>query len=175
MTSDAAGAIGYGAIFRSASFYDAWPPAFQLDSITFKELFPIVVAAHLWGNQWSRLRVEFICDNASIVAVLNSGISRDSRVMHLIRCLTRLAGKYHFSFRASHIPGSRNVNADALSRFQLQTFHQLAPHADRLPTIIPPQVSSAWQSNADIALPNFSLRSTGSIYTSHIRRRSTQI
>ena len=88
VSSDTAGALGYGAIFRSAWFYGAWPPEFQLDSIAFKELFPIVVAAHLWGNQWSRLRVEFICDNASIVAVLNSGTSRDSRVMHLVRCLT---------------------------------------------------------------------------------------
>ena len=47
VTSAAAGALGYGAMFRSTWFYGAWPAAFQLDSIAFKELFPIVVAAHL--------------------------------------------------------------------------------------------------------------------------------
>lgn len=73
VTSDAAGAIGFGAIFRSAWFDGGWPLALQQDSIAFTELFPIAVAAHLWGNQWS-------CDNSSVVAVLNSGTSRDTRV-----------------------------------------------------------------------------------------------
>ena len=35
--------------------------------------------------------------------------------------------------------------------------------------------SSTWLFNADIALLNFSLRGTGSVNTSHIRCRSTQI
>ena len=116
------------------------PPGHLHESIVFKELFPIVVAAHLWGAQCSRLHVEFLCDNASTLAVLNSGTSRDPRVMDLMRRLTRLACKFNFSFRASHIPGSRNSCADALSRFHLQSFRQLVPYADQLPTIIPPHV-----------------------------------
>ena len=35
------------------------------------ELVPIVVAAQLWGNLWCCLNVQFACDNAAVVAVLN--------------------------------------------------------------------------------------------------------
>ena len=56
--------------------------------MAYKELFPIVVAAHLWGSQWSTWRVEFLCDNESVVAVLSSGTSRDADLMVLLRYYT---------------------------------------------------------------------------------------
>ena len=77
VSSDAAGALGYGAIFNNQWFYGPWSAAQQTLSIAYKELFPIVVAAYLWGSQWSSRRVEFFCDNESVVAVLSSGTSRD--------------------------------------------------------------------------------------------------
>ena len=65
VSSDAAGSLGYGAIFKSQRFYGAWPTAQSSLSIVYKELFPIVVAAYLWGPQWVSWRVEFLCDNES--------------------------------------------------------------------------------------------------------------
>jgi hypothetical protein len=47
VTSDAAGAIGYGAL---------WMPSQMPMSIAYKEFFPVVIAAHLWGDQWANSR-----------------------------------------------------------------------------------------------------------------------
>ena len=40
-------------------------------------------------------------------------------------------------FRAVHVCGASNKIADALSRFQFQKFHQLAPEADLDSTPVP--------------------------------------
>ena len=57
VSSDAAGTLGYGAIFQHQWFCGPWSACQQPLSIAYKELFPIVVAAHLWGPQWSSRRV----------------------------------------------------------------------------------------------------------------------
>ena len=51
-----------------------------LRSVAYKELFPIVVAAYLWGPQWSSWQIEYLCDNESVVAVLSSGAFFDAFV-----------------------------------------------------------------------------------------------
>ena len=58
--TDAAGTIGFGGYFRKQWFYGAWPVGLidSLDSsisICFQELYPIVVAAIVWGKAWKRL------------------------------------------------------------------------------------------------------------------------
>ena len=96
-------------------------------SMAYKKLFPIVVAAHLWDSQWSTLRVEFLCDNESVVAVLSSGTSRDADLMGFLCYLALLAVRHSFSFKASSVRGKANLVADSLFRFQLQRFWHLAP------------------------------------------------
>jgi hypothetical protein len=90
--------------------------------IAFLELVPVVVAAHLWGASWSRLRVQFFCDNMAVVCVLNSGTSGSPDVIHLLRLLTLAACRHNFVFSAAHPPGRDNAAADALSRLRLQEF-----------------------------------------------------
>ena len=58
--------------------------------ISIKELVPITVAAAIWGPEWSTRITEVKCDNAAVVAVLNSGSSRNPEVMHLLRWLSFL-------------------------------------------------------------------------------------
>lgn len=145
VSSDAAGSLGYGAIFKSHWFSGAWSVAQSSLSIAYKELFPIVVAAYLWGPQWVSRRVEFLCDNESVVAVLKSGTSRDKSLMVLLRYLTMLAIRHSFSFTASSVQGKANPVADALSRFQFQRFRRLEPHADPTPSQIPASLLAALQ------------------------------
>ena len=57
-------------------------------SIAYKELFPVVLAAALWGPRWSSRRVEFCSDNMAVVEVLRSGTSRDPTLMALLRRLS---------------------------------------------------------------------------------------
>ena len=135
ISSDAAGSIGYGAILGLEWFVGVWSAAQMPLSIAYKELFPVVLAASLWGHQWSAKRVEFCSDNTAVVAVLRSGTSRDSNMMVLLRHLSMLAARHSFAFTACHVAGSSNVVADALSRFDFQRFRQLVPHAS--PTAIP--------------------------------------
>ena len=76
VSSDASGALGYGAVFQGHWFSGAWLPSQVSQSIEYKELFPIVVAAYLWGPQWASKRVNFLSDNRSVVDILRSGTSR---------------------------------------------------------------------------------------------------
>ena len=103
-----------------------------------------VVGAHVWVHRWHRLKVQFLCDNAAVVAIINSVSSRDQRIMHLVRRMTLVACRQHFSFSARHIPGHRNAAPDAVSylhfhfHFHFQEFHWILPSAGPLPSVLPP-------------------------------------
>ena len=60
--------------------------------------------------------VRFQSDNAAVVAVLNSGTSRDDSPMHLIHCLAFITARFNFIVSASHINDVDNLLADDLSR-----------------------------------------------------------
>ena len=140
VTSDPAGAIGYGALYRQQWFNQQWTPAQRPLSIAYKELFPVLIAAHLWGNQWANLRVCFRLDNFSVVHILNARTSRDHHIMVLLRSLLGVAARFNFTFEALHIPGVANPVADALSRFNWQVFRLLAPDSSPVPTPIPEEI-----------------------------------
>ena len=65
----------------------------SLQTITVKELLPIVIAAAIWGSRWVGKTIRAQCDNAAIVAVLSSRTSKEVEVMHLLRCLAFLQWK----------------------------------------------------------------------------------
>lgn len=144
--TDAAGSTGYGGIFCSQWFANSWTSEFlplihKAQGSTLLELVPIVSAAVLWGPQWSRQRIIFCCDNEALVFILNKRRSSDSTIMLLIRRLTLLSLQHHVHIMATHIPGSVNNIADALSRHQWSRFRSLAPKADLHPCI-PPSVNA---------------------------------
>ena len=140
VSSDAAGSVGYRAILGKDGFAGRWSPLQIPLSITYKELFPIVLAASRWGHQWSTKRVEFCSDNTAVVEVLRSGTSRDSNLMVLLRHLSLLAARHSFLFSARHVSGKSHAIADAISLFELQRFHQLAPYESPTATPVPPLV-----------------------------------
>ena len=145
VSSYAAGSPGYGAILNTKWFCGAWSMEQRSLSIAYKELFSIVVAAALWGSQWVSWRVEFLCDNESVVAVLKSGSSRDQHLMGLLCHLSLLTIHQAFMFTASSVRGLANPVADSLSRFQFQRFRRLAPQADLTPCVIPESLLAALQ------------------------------
>lgn len=138
VATDASGSIGYGAIYKQQWFNGWWVPAHISQSIAFKELFPIVLAAHVWGHQWRRKHVMFKCDNEAVVFTLNKRTSKTPPIMQLVRHLLFEAARHNFSFSSEHLPGKTNHIADALSRFHWQAFRHLAPTAHSQPTPIPP-------------------------------------
>ena len=111
-----------------------WVPSQQLQSIAYKELFPIVL---VWGHLWVKKHILFCSDNEAVVHILNT---RTSRVAWLMRSLLFSAAHHSFSFSSQHIPGVNNQLADALSRFNWQEFWNLALDAQPHPTVVPPDL-----------------------------------
>ena len=103
LTSDASGNWGCGAYVGSHWFMLPWMGRVQGAHITVKELVPIVIAAVMWGKEWKGEAVLARCDNAAVVAIVNSGTSRNPQAMHLRRCLAFLAARMDFNIRAAHI------------------------------------------------------------------------
>ena len=104
--------------------------SFRYLSIAVKELIPVVLAAALFGPCWAGKVVQFAVDNKAVVEVINATFCSDSHMMHLIRLLVFFAAKHNFWFTAAHIPGKKNVVADALSRNNMSLFRLQAPQAD---------------------------------------------
>ena len=137
--SDASGTFGCGAFaFSHGWFQLQWPDDWHPIHITAKELVPIVMAAAVWGRQWTRRRICFRSDNMAVVDLLKSGTSQDQLLMHMLRCLAFYSAYYTFQFMAEHIPGTLNTAADALSRNNMSLFHSLVPQSQ--PALLPPEV-----------------------------------
>ena len=136
LQTDASGSIGFGTVYNGKWLHSTWDSAHLPLSITFKELYAIVVACHTWGHEWTRRRIMFQSDNTAVVQCIKTGTCRSKPVMALIRSLYWLCVKYSFLISASHIQGVTNTLADALSRGLLQSFKILAPTAS--PSAMPP-------------------------------------
>ena len=93
VTSDVAGAIGFGAYSRGQWFYDAWSSVQARQSIAYQEHFPVVIAAHLWGSLWATRHVLFRSDNEAVVAILTTRTSKMPALMHLLRDLLLSAAR----------------------------------------------------------------------------------
>ena len=61
--SDASGSWGCGAMVESSWLQHEWLPGASTMSIAHKELISIVMAALVWGHQWSGKVVQFRSDN----------------------------------------------------------------------------------------------------------------
>jgi len=140
VASDAAGSIGYGAYLKGLWFAGSWAPSQQQQSIAYKELYPVVIGAHVWGHMWCKKHILFRSDNNAVVHVLNSRTSKVPCLMRLLRNLLLAAAGHSFSFSAQHVPGVNNQIADNLSRFRWQDFRQLVPDTQPHPTWIPPEL-----------------------------------
>ena len=105
-----------------------------------REMIPVVLAAALWGQYWTGKSVRFWSDSAAVVALINSGSSRENSLMHLMRwrCLTFITAKYNFVVSAAHIKGVHNDLADALSRNNRAYFLSHYPQAQASRTVVPP-------------------------------------
>ena len=154
---DAAGALGYGALFNREWFVGIWSASQQPSYFAYWKIFPVVISAVLWDRQWGTNWLEFCSENMAVGGVLHSGTSKDPNMMVLLCHLSLSAARHSFAFTASHTAGRDNSIADALSAFDFQHFHHPAPHAANVATPIPPsllaQLPVTWQQNASSTYP----------------------
>ncbi len=131
------GTLAFGGYWNGAWFSQPWPPHLAAKPIEWKELYAIVIACEVWGSHWSGKRILFHCDNLAIVRIWESGLSRCSDLMYLVRALFLVAAHNNFNVLIRHVLGTNSCIADALSRLQLPRFCALAPEVSPYPTPIP--------------------------------------
>ncbi|XP_051994017.1 uncharacterized protein LOC127651992 [Xyrauchen texanus] len=144
--TDAAPSTGFRGYYSGHWFASEWPPEFrrfvqQSDvppSSALYEMYPVIIAAILWGHEWSRHSILIHSDNSAVVEIINKGRSRSQAIMPCVRRLTLISAQHQFLIRAAHVPGYHNTIADSLSRFSFQKFRILAPESDIHPTPVPP-------------------------------------
>ena len=134
--TDASGVYGCRALDLASSRWIQleWPIGFsdkllhlRGESITLKELLPIVLACAVWGYKFQNTCVIVHCDNLGTVTLVNSGYSRVSQIMQLLRCLFFIKAYFHIDLVAVHIPGVENSLADAISRNNLSLLYTQVP------------------------------------------------
>ena len=140
VTSDASGTWGCGAYESGRWLQFKWPPNMKASHISVREMIPVVMSAALWGRHWLGKSVCFRSDNSAVVALVNSGCSRDHSLMHLMRCLAFITAKYNFVVSSAHIKGAHNDLADALSRNNKAYFLSCYPQAQASPTTVPQEL-----------------------------------
>ena len=139
--TDAAASQGLGIYLDGQWAQAKWGTHFEKEctanNITFLEYFPILVAIHIFQDNLANKKVIFHCDNEAVVEILNSQTSRCPRVMDLVRPFVLKCLQLNTVIKAQHIKGINNTIADAISRFKMQQFRELAPRAAPYPIPIP--------------------------------------
>ncbi len=124
--TDAATTIGVGGFVNrngGGHFQFLWKEYPEWDrkhhpDITYMELFGVVLAAKLWGKRFHQKAVGFWCDNwASVMMAIRKVACFHRRDLNdLLRqlCESVMDNDHHYWIR--HIPGEKNIIADAISR-----------------------------------------------------------
>ena len=76
---------GFSAIYGKRWLQGRFPSSWASVNIAVKELLPIVLAIRIWGPLLKNSRILFMCDNMSIVNVINVHTSKDVAIMRLLR------------------------------------------------------------------------------------------
>ena len=148
--TDSAGGknMGFGIYFQGKWAQACWPGDWAkngvLSDITFLELFPIVIAVHIWGSYLKNKKIVFNTDNQAVVAIINKKSSKSERVMALVRSLVLTTLTHNIMIKSEYIQGKLNVIADSLSRCDWQRFRRLCPTADQQPADIPDHLWKLW-------------------------------
>ena len=128
--TDASGNKGWGAFWSNKWLQAEWSPEQAMHDIVWKELYAIVCTVNTWGHNWARKKILFHCDNSTVVSIWSKGSTRCGELMTLVRTLYFCAARYNMHIMITHIIGTNNCIADAISRFQMDRFRSLAPHAN---------------------------------------------
>ena len=74
---------------------------------------------------------EFHCDNQSVCDIQQKGSTRQPEIMALVHMLYFCAARFDIHIRVTHIAGTTNIFADALSRSQMSTLPKLVHLPDQ--------------------------------------------
>ena len=101
-------------------------------SMPYLELLALTLAVQTWGHCWNGKRITLRSDCLPVVQAIEKRSSASERMMALIRHLHHIAATHSFDFTCTHIAGILNVDADLLSRGDIQGFIRLHQHLPNL-------------------------------------------
>ena len=136
LQSDAAD-TGFAAILNNEWFMGGFSAEEKSLHITVRELYPIAISLGVWSANFQNKCVLFMCDNEAVVHIINKQTSKDPKVMSVLRFFIIQCMKYNILFRAKHVPGQKNVLADALSRQQVTKAREIRQTLKSEPTSVP--------------------------------------
>ena len=121
---------GWGASWKDHQISGLWSTPDSQHHINWLELEAIGLALLQWGPQWRHQTVRVYCDNITAVAYIRKqGGTRSQPLFYKTLELFELLDQFVITLIPTHLPGARNVTANALSRLS-----QPSPTEWRLPT-----------------------------------------
>ena len=91
LPTDAAPSVDFSGYFSGKWFLAKWPSKFSLlspSSSAIYEMYPVIIAAILWGHKWSKKIITIHSNNSTVVDIINKGHSHCLDIMQFIRKLT---------------------------------------------------------------------------------------
>ena len=107
--TDSARSLGYGAVNGPYWFYGPFPVEWKTFNITYLELYPIVLAVHIWASLWKNHSILFFTDNLALVSVINSQTLKNPHIMKQLRVLILACLQNNILFQVRYIEGCKNV------------------------------------------------------------------
>ena len=94
-------------------------------------MYPVVISALLWGQEWSGKSVLIHSNNLAAVHAIKKGCSHSPTICPILRCLFWTAACNQFILRAAYMTGCFKLIADSLFLIlNYWEFKTLAPNAD---------------------------------------------
>ena len=100
------------------------------------------------GPSLAAKKVLFHCDNQSVCEIWHKGSTKSPETMALVRMLYFCTALFDIHVMITHIAGTNNQIADALSRFQAARFRQPAPLGEPLPHPIRAWPTQFWSDSS---------------------------
>ncbi len=103
--------LGIGAFTSCGEWLQLkWPEVWRDIHITVKELLPVVMVVAIWGHKWKGKSVKYQCDNATVVAIINT---TSEKAMYLMQTAFFLLTYHDIRVWVQHLPGAENRSTDA--------------------------------------------------------------
>ena len=105
--------------------------------IAWRELYAVVVCIATFGKRLTGSKVSMQIDNQAICYCVNSGKSKNPKIMALIRALYYYTSFHHIDYKAFYLSTKENYVADAISRLEFRALKELQPDIENVP--VPPE------------------------------------
>ena len=110
---------GIGGICGKHYFHEELPSEIADDpnlNVAHFEMIAVIIALKSWPHKLRGIWFRILCDNQSMVSVLNTGRARDFKLQQLLREVMWVQALHSFEMQVEYITTKQNRTADILSR-----------------------------------------------------------